>query len=548
MGREQGWVMNFEQIKYKSKIRLSFSAMDWFAKTTAMILTTLWLAPNAHAYSITNGELVEDFSSLSGADLANSTGLWNTVSGVAMAAAVVNSNPAQTISFGDGSDGVLNVSSGTVSFDTDARPNGYNYQSITIGAGATISVTGSNPLILRSLSTVNIAANIDISGMTGANSGTANVTTASSGTTTGRACAGTGGAGGAVTAGPAFAAGADGLSSTGAAEGNAGAANGADGSPATTTSFGANFYGGGFICGGGGGGGASRVDGANFITGASGGSGGGAIRITAVGNLTTAFINAAGGTGGAAATNGVNCSGNGGGGGGGAVWLQTLATLSTGADPMITAGNGGAGGGCGLGTGASFDGQRRGDSASGARPAWAGALATNNTDNAASGNVSYTVMSRALDLGVFNATFTTNPVVQATTPSDSTATVSYAGSRDGSTFGGFVTDIKQLSGAGYRYIRFRIDFRTATAAAASPTVTSIRIPFGDAGPGPVEATLTTGCSFLGLKKISNHTASDEIININHSRERLKSFLIFWMGILVVYSLFKLSLRRATETS
>ncbi len=95
--------------------------------------------------------------------------------------------------YGDGSDGVLTVSSGTTTLDTDANPGGFNYTSITVSAGATLTATGSNPLYLRSTGNVIIEGTLDVSGADGgAVSGSAQVSGGA-----GVAGAGDGGDGGA---------------------------------------------------------------------------------------------------------------------------------------------------------------------------------------------------------------------------------------------------------------------------------------------------------------------------------------------------------------
>ena len=465
-----------------------------------MIFALLAWTPPARAYTLTSGGLVEDFTTLDGADLTATTGVWNIVDTRAQAGVVANGTAANTISFGDGSDGALSASSGTVTFNTDLRPNGFNYTAVSIGAGATIAVTGSNPLIIRSLTTVNISPTISLNGNLAApGNGVANgVTTAPTGGTV-RGCSSTAGAGGVVNAGPAAADGGNGTNSTGASEGNQGIIAAPDGSAAITSALGQDFYAGGFVCGGGGGGGASRIDGGTFATGAGGGAGGGALRITALGNLTVGTITALGGDGGLGISDGTVCSGHGGGGAGGAAWLQTAKTLTTGATPLVTAGTGGAGGGCGGGSGVSFDGDIRGDSAAGSRPVWAGVAAANNTDNAASGNQTYIIQSRAYDLGTFNASFGT-PVVASTIVSNGTVNVTYATSADGASFETWASNLSSLSGKGHRYLKFRITIATATAAAASSSVSRVTIPFSDLGPGKVEATLSTGCTFLGMAR------------------------------------------------
>lgn len=57
---------------------------------------------------------------------------------------------------GNGADGPLVVTRGTVTLDTSARPGGFDYTSITIAAGAELRLMGSNPARLRSQGAVTI--------------------------------------------------------------------------------------------------------------------------------------------------------------------------------------------------------------------------------------------------------------------------------------------------------------------------------------------------------------------------------------------------------
>lgn len=461
-------------------------------------LCLFFFGPSAHAYTLTSGGLVEDFSSLDGADLANSTGVWNIIDGRAQSGVVVNGTSTLTVPFGDGTDGDLSVSSGTYTFDTDSKTGGvFNFRSVSIGAGATINVTGSNPLIIRSLGAVNIAATLDVSGTTGTTGATNGALAAPAGAAA-RAGLCVGGAGGAVTAGPVANAGSDGLQSDGTTEANAGAVA-SDGTSSIGSALGQNFYTVGFICGVGGGGGGSRVTGADYATGAGGGSGGGAVRIVALGNLTVGTVNANGGDGGTGSDSdtggGTACSGFGGGGSGGAIWLQTYKTLTVGgANVNFGAGSTGVNGAC---VGGGFNDAQPGDT----RQDHSTAAAANNTADAASGNQTYVVQSAAYNLGAFNAHFT-GATVTSSTPSDSSVSVEYAGSANGTTFGGYTSDITQLSDQGYRYVKFRITLRTATAAGTTPSVSRVAIAFSDLGPGKIEADIAMGCSFLGIKNIA----------------------------------------------
>lgn len=72
---------------------------------------------------------------------------------VALVSTFVADSPAQI--GGDGSDGVLTVV-GSVTLNADTRPNGFNFQAITVSTGSTLTLVGSLPAILRSQGPVRI--------------------------------------------------------------------------------------------------------------------------------------------------------------------------------------------------------------------------------------------------------------------------------------------------------------------------------------------------------------------------------------------------------
>ena len=67
---------------------------------------------------------------------------------------------------GDGSDGVFHPTSDVV-IDTSTRPGGYHYKSITIPAGVTVGLIGTNPAIIRSQGSVDIAGTLHANGYRG---------------------------------------------------------------------------------------------------------------------------------------------------------------------------------------------------------------------------------------------------------------------------------------------------------------------------------------------------------------------------------------------
>lgn len=78
----------------------------------------------------------------------------------AVAIAILLSSPCVCAQIGgDGSDGILDVTSTTV-LQADTRPNGFNFRSITVRAGGTLTLQGSLPAILRSQGAVQIDGNV----------------------------------------------------------------------------------------------------------------------------------------------------------------------------------------------------------------------------------------------------------------------------------------------------------------------------------------------------------------------------------------------------
>lgn len=453
------------------------------------------------------GRLTEDFSSLEHADLDRTTGLWNVVAGQARAAVYANAEAGRPILFGNGSDGALDVS-GAYTFNTDSRTDGiFNFTSVNIRAGATITVTGSNPLRIRSLGAVTIdpafpARSSSPSGDPGNAAGTAS--TAGTAVTCG-ALGARAGAGGhiAANAGQNGTEGRDsagnpeaGLAGTGETGANTAAVNaqGALSSPASANfDTAANFQ-----CGTGGAGGGGYFLGAlQLASGGAGGAGGGRLHITAVGDLNlTAAPNASGGNGGngvlvAAAPN--RCSGNAAGGTGGSVWLQTLGSLGS-PQPNVDGGTGGTSVCDGVGTGQGLSGISRGDSAPGSRPGFVGA-SDYDTDRVPA-NTTSVVYSKAYDLSVWNAGFSSAPTVTQTL-NGGTISVAFAGSADGATFGDYSTDLPSLGNRGYRYLKFRITITSAGAAAASPFVSRITLSYSDLGLEALKLKLTPGCGRIG---------------------------------------------------
>lgn len=445
------------------------------------ILISIFSPQISRAWTISGGRLTEDFTDSSHWDAANSTGLWNIVSHAAEAGRVSAASASQSISFGDGSDGVLSTSSG-YTFNTDQHPNGYHFISIDI-SGGTIQVQGSNPLVIHSLSTIRIVPSLSVRGGNGT-PGTGNGSS-TQGPTGGTATAGlcSGGAGGNTTP----TAGGAGLTYTGAVDLAGGAS--ASGATSATPPGGAidgpdipqNF---GTVanavrCGAGGAGGGGHLNGANHSTGGAGGGGGGTVHITAVGSISYTSIDASGGNGGAGGNDGF-CGGSGAGGNGGAVWVQSLQTVS-GNTPTVTAGA--IATACALSSGGSFSGSERVDTATSSD---AGAYSTGNV----AANQTYTVISQAYDLGTQNAAFFSQPTL-ATTLNGGTISVSYSGSSNAQNYSSATSDITTLSNQNIRYIKIRISIATASSAGSTPQLNSIQIPFEE-----LNIKISGGCGSL----------------------------------------------------
>ncbi|MBI3555226.1 MAG: hypothetical protein HY074_03045 [Deltaproteobacteria bacterium] len=467
------------------------------------LLTSLLIVPSARSVTGTSSQLVEDFTTDTFADYAATTGLWDLPDHKARAGVVadaVGSGAARPITFGDGSDGVLSSGSGAT-FDTNSHPNGFNFKSIDISAGA-ITVTGTNALIIRSLSNVNIALGVVFS-VDGQSDVAGSLSGVASGSTTGPAggtavtCGANGGKGGnasPLTVGN----GNDGLLSSGLADnptGGAGhddtaqgAGSGTDASPSLAALLpdGPTFDTTGFVCGpgGGGGGGDTSGNGGAYGTGGAGGGGGGRVRVTSVGNMTiNATITARGGHSGRGADAGAICGGNGAGGNGGSIWLQALGAMPA-VTTNVTVGTGNTNS-CNA---APVDGFNAGAT----RFDFAGAAL--DTVPAAP-NQTYVVQSKAYDLGTLNAGFSGATIVSSN-GAGSAPTVEFAGSADGVSFSAFSSDVTLMSGKSFRFVRFKITIRTGAAAGNSPEVTRIALNYNDLGLEKLDLKISSGCGTI----------------------------------------------------
>ncbi len=213
---------------------------------------------------------------------------------------------------GSGGDGDL-----TVSANMSLPGATYQYTSVTIAAGVTLTITGTTPLVIESSGPVMIAGTIDASGMGGG-----------SGTPTGTAF-GSGGAGG-----PGGSRGGDGILIGSPSNGNVGLGTGGGGAG---------------IGWSGGGGGGHAVAGA-----ASGASNGGGIAGVTYGSAMLTTLE--GGSGGGGGSGGKACGSGGGGGGGGMIRIDAPSiAIATGGVIRADGGAGGSDGArnCGGGGGGS---------------------------------------------------------------------------------------------------------------------------------------------------------------------------------------------------
>jgi hypothetical protein len=241
---------------------------------------------------------------------------------------------------GTGSNGAF-----TATANTTLAGGTYNYTSFNISAGVTVTVTGSQPLIINCSGAVTINGVLDASGGNGTNgitfsaAGTGGIGVAGGqnggngtySTSLGGMLAQDGaGAGGVTTAGNGWSGGggagyaAAGSASGGSTGGFAGPAYGDAQLSAVLGGSGGGGGSGGFSCGSGG-----------------GGAGGGYIRISACNGLTigaTGAIRANGGNGG---SDGAGNCGGGGGGSGGSIWLLANSLVNNG-QVRAVAGGGGA--------------------------------------------------------------------------------------------------------------------------------------------------------------------------------------------------------------
>ncbi|MGZ3690253.1 MAG: hypothetical protein ACXVAX_02045 [Pseudobdellovibrio sp.] len=302
---------------------------------------------------------------------SNSTAVWNFVTGSIHPTLRIDgyqtlTSPVTSADFdvGDGSDGPFNIStyahfgtvvSQTITINTLVHP-ALKFSSFQLDSGYTLTAIN-GPLIIYSLSTVQIDGTIDCSGgdgtaatgAVGGNGGTG-FCGGLSGGNGGNATASGGsglplsgsvsGGGGGVYAGAAPGAGGGG---GGSYSGNPGVAGANSAGPPTNTGGSAGNGVGGdnpdftILNGSPGGGGGS---GSNTEGGGGGGAGGGTVVIHAVGNITisvSGFILSRGGNGG-----GANSGGGGGGGAGGSVKMFTPVNLhlDTGTDVDVNSGLG----------------------------------------------------------------------------------------------------------------------------------------------------------------------------------------------------------------
>ncbi len=491
-----------------------------------------------------------DLTSNSLVDSANSTGLWNTVSGQIQAAVAASSTTGREIDFGDGSDGAfsdgpvqsgITVSGTSITINTSEKSE-FKFSSFTLSAGFTVNVTGSSLLVIRVLGVTTIAGTIQLNGLVGTGNGLTGAGGQTLGAITGGSGVASGGDGGNAGSVSPVTSGVDGSPASGNSRGGsffanqlgstnergggggcngdnagafdatsgvfAGAAAGACGSnrTAVAASFDALFHAGG---GGGGGGACSGGTCAAIVGGGAGGGSGGGFHFASLGAITfTGTIEAKGGNGGtndADDASGVDCGGGGGGGSGGSVWVQTLLTFTGGGSIDTTAGTGGTSASCG----AAYDGGNgsrgvfRADTATGANTTTK--VPENVDDNTqpvgiATGQT-YTIYSKGFDFSTSFVDYTSAAFTQGC-GANGTLTVGFEGSNDNVNFENYV-GVAGISGlSGYPYIRLKTVI--TTTGANPPCLTALSMDYADSVLSDLE--VSGGMIFCGsLRQASGRT-------------------------------------------
>ena len=243
---------------------------------------------------------------------------------------------------GGGANGTFNPQS-----NTTLSGGSYEYSSVNIPAGVTVTVTGPDALIIRSQGTITIAGTLDLAGKAGH-------TVTSTENSAGGAGGGGGGAkgglcnysGGSAQPGSGPGGGGKGING-GYGGGGGGAGHASKGSPGTNGANGEqpgqggdayNSLDAGSIAAGSGGG-AGAYGSATNSAGGGGGGGGGAVKLVAPEIAVTGAITAAGGAGGSVKNS--RDGGAGGGGSGGSIWLVGGVVNAVGGTINATGGIGG---------------------------------------------------------------------------------------------------------------------------------------------------------------------------------------------------------------
>lgn len=287
--------------------------------------------------AITATEVTELYNNGAGREIISAGVHSNTIiSGAGTAA-----NIRLDFDAGTGADGAYSCVSGTCNL-TGAT---YNYTTFNISSGATVNVTGTSLLIIKTTGDTTIAGVLNLNGSNGSGS-----------VSGGGVSGGSFGGGGATSTTNGINGFGDGGGGAGVSNGYGGGGGGGFGGAGGSGSFGG---GGGSTYntetgGSGGGGGSGNASGCN--NGGGGGGGGGYLKIVSNGNIVNSgIIKADGGIGG----NGPNCGGGGGGGSGGKIKLisflnisnsggtSTISTVGGTGGTSDTSGGGGGGGGGG---------------------------------------------------------------------------------------------------------------------------------------------------------------------------------------------------------
>jgi hypothetical protein len=511
-----------------------------------------------------------DLTDINEFDLSASTGSVNLTAGRIQSGAEADGTE---LDYGDGSDGAFNdgptqsgITGGGASFtiNTDVKSE-FNFTTFNISGGVTVSVTGSQPLVIRVLGDATIAGTLAADGEAGSaasaggaggsgvaggfSGGNGGIQSSSTLATFGQPAASTYGDGG--DAGPSDDAvdtnvqggggGCFGTNDAGTGTGG-GATPAGDCSGTTPNATATAFDTDGFVGGSGGGGGGHSL--APF-DGAGGGGGGGAIRIVASGGVSaTGAVSVNGGAGGSGDTGAAatTCSGAGGGGSGGSIWVQCHGTAA--GTYNLVGGAGGTEPTCGIYTGgAGGTGVLRRDSSAGAIGEDYSAAAFNY--------LAATVVTAPVDLSNGYYALSNGAFTKAGNAGDGVASVFFEGSMDGTDFDASTAvtpaQISQLSD--FPYIRARVELEVLNPTGDPEYITALSFDRELINLTDIRLNGSSWCAALGWTTVRGsgpRSGNDDGPHVAFSAAwaRAVNFILPWMVLLLAWGW----MRRRTATS